>query len=98
MKTVKDFFNQLESENKNIEVDYNDMDIIIFNTGSMVGQIMLYDYDNDCEDTDTNIELPFEYLTTIIRKFRGNSCSKETVFHFADNNEIMNELKDMNII
>ena len=98
MNTIKEFFNKLELENSNIEIDYNDMDIIIFNTDSMVGQIMLYDYDNDCEDTDANIELPFEYLTTIIRKFRGNSCSKETVFHWASDNEVMKELIDMNII
>lgn len=98
MKTVKEFFNKLELENKNIEVDYNDMDIIIFNDSAMVGQIMLYDYDNDCEDTDKNIELPFEYLTTAIMKFKGVSCVKETILQSASDNEVMKELMDMKII
>lgn len=103
MKTVKEFFNKLESENKNIEVDYNDMDIIIFNNSYMVGRIMLYDYDNDCEDTYKNIELPFEYLTTIIMKFRSVSFgsispAKETILNFASDNEVMKELMDMKII
>ena len=98
MNTTKEFFNKLELENSNIEIDYNDMDIIIFNDSAMVAQIMLYDYDNDCEDTDENIELPFEYLTTAIMKFQGVSCVKETVLHFASDNEVMKELIDMNII
>lgn len=98
MKTAKEFLEKLELENGNIEIDYNDMDIIIFKDSDMVGRVMLYDYDNDCEDTDKNIELPFEYLTTIIQKFRGVSCAKETIFHFASDNEVMKELTDMNIV
>ena len=98
MKTVKEFFNKLELENKNIEVDYNDMDIIIFNDSAMIGQVMLYDYDNDCEDTDKNIELPFEYLTTSILKFRNASCMRETVLNFASDSEVMKELIHMEII
>ena len=98
MKTAKEFLEKLELENGNIEIDYNDMDIIIFKDSAMVGRIMLYDYDNDCEDTDKNIELPFEYLTTIIMKFNGLSCAKETVFHWASDNEVMKELMSMEII
>ena len=98
MKTVKEFFNKLELENKNIEVDYNDMDIIIFNDSAMIGQVMLYDFDNDCEDTDKNIELPFEYLTTSILKFRNASCVREAILSGASDSEIMEELIYMEII
>ena len=98
MKTAKEFFNKLRSENRNIEVDYNDMDIIIIKDDSIVGQVMLYDYDNDCEHINENIELSFEDLTITILKFKNISCIKETVLNFANDNEVMKELKHMEII
>ena len=63
METVKDFFNKLELESRSIELEYNDTDIIIIKDSIIIGQVTLYDYDNDCEGMDRNIELPFERLT-----------------------------------
>lgn len=98
METVKDFFNKLELEDRSIELEYNDMDIIIIKDSVIIAQVTLYDYDNDCEGIDRNIKLPFEYLTTTIMKFNNLSCIKELVLHFAGSNEVMMELIDMEII
>ena len=98
MNTVKEFFNKLELEDRSIELEYNDMDIIIIKDSAVIAQVTLYDYDNDYEGIDRNIKLPFEYLTTIIMKFNNLSCIKESILHFASDNEIMKELINMQII
>ena len=98
MNTVKEFFNKLELENRSIELEYNDTDIIIIKDSVIIGQVTLYDYDNDYEGIDGNVKLPFEYLTTTIMKFNNLSCVKESILHFAGSNEIMKELISMQII
>ena len=98
MEAVKDFFNKLELENRSIEVEYNDMDITIIKDSIIIGQVTLYDYDNDYEGIDKNIELPFEYLTTAIMKFNNLSCIKESILHFATKDDVMKELIGMELI
>ena len=98
METVKDFFNNMELKNEAVEVEYNDMDITIIKDSIIVVQVTLYDYDNDYEGIDKNIELPFEYLTITIIKFNNLSCIKESVLHFATSNEVMKELISMELI
>lgn len=98
MNTVKDFFNKLELEDRSIEIEYNEMDIIIIKDSVVIAQVTLYDYDNDYEGIDRNVKLPFEYLTTTIMKFNNLSCIKESVLHFAGSHEVMKELINMVII